>query len=367
VLAVLLSGPPARAAVAAPGSPPALRVMSVSPAPGARGVDGTDPVTVDFSAALATGSPVPSLHPSVPGSWSQSGAMLVFTPSVPFTPGQAVTLRIPGGQSGVRAADGGVLARHLDVRFRTQGWSTLRLQQILAQLRYLPLSWRPQPVPLPAAIIRPPATAPAGGAAASLASQLTAVYNPPAGAFRWRHAGYPASLTSLWRPGHRGLVLTGALMAFEADHHLPLNHTAGPGVWRVLLRALARGQTNPHGYSYAVADKSSPETLTVWHNGAVVLRSPANTGIAVSPTVDGTFPVYLRFQFTIMSGFNPDGSHYSDPVWWVSYFNGGDAVHYYPRASYGWPQSLGCVELPWTQAKQAWPYLTYGSLVTVVG
>jgi hypothetical protein len=40
-------------------------------------------------------------------------------------------------------------------------------------------------------------------------------------------------------------------------------------------------------------------------------------------------------------------------------------VHYFPRGSYGWPQSLGCVELNLSNAAQAWPYLTYGSLVTV--
>ena len=51
----------------------------------------------------------------------------------------------------------------------------------------------------------------------------------------------------------------------------------------------------------------------------------------------------------------------------VAYFNGGDAVHYFPRASYGSPRSLGCVELPRAAAQRAWPYLTYGSLVTVAG
>ena len=66
-----------------------------------------------------------------------------------------------------------------------------------------------------------------------------------------------------------------------------------------------------------------------------------------------------------MKGTNPDGKKYADPVSWVSYFNGSDAVHYYPRASYGFPQSLGCVELPNAQAEQSDPFLTYGSLVTV--
>jgi len=41
------------------------------------------------------------------------------------------------------------------------------------------------------------------------------------------------------------------------------------------------------------------------------------------------------------------------------------AVHWYPRASYGFPQSLGCVELPSSAAKTAWQYLSYGTLVTV--
>jgi lipoprotein-anchoring transpeptidase ErfK/SrfK len=42
-------------------------------------------------------------------------------------------------------------------------------------------------------------------------------------------------------------------------------------------------------------------------------------------------------------------------------------VHSMKRASYGTAQSLGCVELPLSEAKQAYPYLTYGSLVTVTG
>jgi lipoprotein-anchoring transpeptidase ErfK/SrfK len=116
-----------------------------------------------------------------------------------------------------------------------------------------------------------------------------------------------------------------------------------------------------------VASKSLPETLTIWHDGRQVFRSLANTGIPVSPTVDGTFPVYQKFRFQIMRGVNPDGSSYADPVSYVSYFNGGDAVHYFPRGSYGFQQSLGCVELPYSSAEQAYPYLTYGSLVTVAG
>jgi lipoprotein-anchoring transpeptidase ErfK/SrfK len=67
-----------------------------------------------------------------------------------------------------------------------------------------------------------------------------------------------------------------------------------------------------------------------------------------------------------MKGTNPDGSHYSDPgVPWVSYFNGGDAIHGFNRASYGSAQSLGCVELPPSEAAKVFPYTPIGTLVTV--
>ena len=57
---------------------------------------------------------------------------------------------------------------------------------------------------------------------------------------------------------------------------------------------------------------------------------------------------------------------YVDPgILWVSYFNGGDALHYYDRASYGSPQSNGCVEMPLTAAAKIWPYTPVGALVDV--
>ena len=67
-----------------------------------------------------------------------------------------------------------------------------------------------------------------------------------------------------------------------------------------------------------------------------------------------------------LSGINPDGSHYHDPgIRDISYFNGGDAIHAFPRASYGTPQSLGCVELPLAASAEIWPYTPIGTLVTI--
>ena len=76
--------------------------------------------------------------------------------------------------------------------------------------------------------------------------------------------------------------------------------------------------------------------------------------------------MYSHLQSTTMSGTNPDGSPYNDPgVLWVSYFNGGDALHYFPRGSYGSPQSLGCVEMELSPAAAVWPYTPVGAIVHV--
>jgi peptidoglycan hydrolase-like protein with peptidoglycan-binding domain len=272
-------------------------------------------------------------------------------PKTAFAPLTRVTVRVPAGKSGVTSAAGGVLASRVVTRFRVGSWSVIRLDQLLAQLDYLPLTWTPAP-----GAVNPAPTDASG--------QLAAAFSPPAGTFSWQH-GYPRELRTFWRQGKPGLVLQGAVMAFESDHLMTMDGVAGPAVWHALLRAEAAGQDNSHGYTYARASENSPETLTIWHDGHVVLRTLANTGIPAAPTTIGTAPVYLRYRFQIMRGTNPDGTKYADPVSFVSYFRAGEAVHYFPRGSYGFPQSLGCVELPYGTAERAWPYLTYGSLVTV--
>jgi hypothetical protein len=337
-----------------------LQVLSVSPGNGSRYANGGAPVKVVFSAPLAAGSPMPTLSPYIAGSWRVAGSTAVFTPNTGYLPHTKVTVSIPGGAHGVAAAGAtqqsttpglGYLPGAVKETYTTGSFSTLRLQQVLAQLGYLPLTWTP-----------------ARGAAvpANAREQLAAAYSAPQGTFSWP-SGYPGALHSFWKQGSGNLIDTGAIRAFENDQGLTMDGDAGQTVWRHLLTAIVKGQHNKNGYTYALASKASPETLTIWHNGRQVLHTLANTGISVAPTADGTFPVYLRYYYQVMKGTNPDGSKYADPVYYVAYFNAGDAVHYFPRYSFGSPQSLGCVELPWDAAKRAWPYLTYGSLVTVAG
>ena len=333
-----VAAPPARPAP----PPPPLRLLSVSPAAGSRGVDGADSITVTFNQPLPASAPLPRLSPAVAGAWQREGDAAVFTPQPGIPADTRETVMVSAGDGPVRSEQ--------KFSFTTAAYSTLRLQELFAQLGYLPMSW-----------------APAVGAATpdeSPAAQLAAAYQPPPGTFAWRH-GYPGALHSFWRQGSANLLDKGAIMGFEADHGLATDGVAGPRVWAELLRAAGTGAGNRHGYSYAIASQSIPETLTIWHDGRQVFSSPANTGISAAPTPVGTFPVYEKLPFQVMQGTNPDGSHYADPVQWVSYFEGGSAVHYIARGSYGYPQSLGCVELPYSAAAQAYPYLPYGTLVTV--
>jgi lipoprotein-anchoring transpeptidase ErfK/SrfK len=98
----------------------------------------------------------------------------------------------------------------------------------------------------------------------------------------------------------------------------------------------------------------------------VVASGPVNTGIPAAPTAKGVFAVFEHAPSVTMSGTNPDGSHYNDPgVPWVSYFNGGDALHGFLRGSYGSAQSLGCVEMPYAEAHDVYQYTPIGTLVSV--
>ena len=345
------SKPLSRVKTAAPPKP--LKLVSVSPGSSATNVNGADPIKVTFNAAVSSSSPMPRLSPSIPGSWQVSGDTATFTPQVGFMPETTVTVSVP---SGVKPASTSLSALETSktVKFTTGAYSTLRLQELLAQLGYLPYTWTPS-------------SSSGDIANGDAAGQLAAAYDAPSGTFSL-NGDYPSELTDQWAEGQNNMLDTGAVRAFEYNQGLTMDGIAGPEVWSHLLTAVSKDAKNPSGYSYALATQgSSDESLQVWHDGSRILDTPANTGIAAAPTADGTYPVYEKLQFQDMKGTNPDGSHYDDPVYWISYFNGGDAIHGFVRASYGWYQSLGCVELPPSTAQTIWPDLPYGTLVTVQG
>jgi hypothetical protein len=333
---------------------PAARspVLVSSPAPGAP-LTPAAPIRLTFSKPLAAvlGSARPKLSPRTRGRWRQADShTLVFVPSG-FGAGFATDLRVrlPRAVAVVgRAGRGLRTTRRLE--WTLPPGSLLRLQQLLAQAGYLPLDWRPSGPPV----------------ARSLRAELRAAVDAPKGRFSWRYPNTPGELRALWSAERSNEITRGAVMMFEHDHALAVDGLAGARVWHALLADAIAGKRRASGYSYVYVHSSVPQSLTLWHNGHTVLRSPGNTGVPAAPTQLGTFPVFEHIPVGTMSGTNPGGSHYDDPgIRYISYFNGGDAIHAFNRASFGTPQSLGCVELPLASAAKVWPYTPIGTLVTV--
>jgi len=325
---------------------PVPRTISVTPKPGAQGVTTGTRVRIVLSSPARAGAPMPTFVPPVAGKWSIDGAALTFIPSYGYVPWSKVRVNIPAA-----------LAQRTHWSFSVGPPPILRVQQLLAELHYLPLRF----------VLT--AGAPATGAAA-LAHEPRAASLVPSisqiGSFSWRYPDVPASLTSLWLTGQDNVVTTGAIMHFEDDVNLTADGLVEPQVWEALTQAVARRATNAVPYDYLMVSEALPEQLVVWRNGKTVYTSLANTGVPGAWTATGTFPVYARFSSTTMEGTDPDGYHYDvTGVPWVAYFNGGDAVHGYWRYGYGYPQSNGCVELPVDNAQVVWGMDPIGTLVTV--
>jgi hypothetical protein len=340
-------------------------VAAADPAPGSAHAGLNSPITLTFDepVARALGTARPRVSPATAGTWTEPDAdTLVFTPrGLGFGPGTAVSVSFDRPVTVVDGSSAGslVVAAAESYHFAVTQVSVLRLQQILAQLHYLPLDFTPAPG------VRSPTT---------LAGEVATLGSPLKGSFSWRWPSTPASLRAQWQAGSPTVVVKGALMAFMSATESSYNgYTADDETvgqladtsWQALLSAAAANQADPEPYSYVYVSETVPETLNLWENGRTALTTAANTGIPGYATALGTYPIYVRYTVNTMIGTNPDGSPYDDIVYWINYFNGGDAVHGFVRGSYGFPQSLGCVELPIPTAHVAFSHLAIGDLVTV--
>jgi L,D-transpeptidase catalytic domain len=295
------------------------------------------------------GAARPQLFPATPGRWRLIDPhTLVFQPTAlgfPVGSKVRVVLPAPVRLAGQRGSVKPTTTLHWSVPLG----STLRLQELLAQLGYLPVEWYADDPALSTA-----------------RSQLTAVVLPPKGQFVWRYPNTPPELQAQWKPGEWNSITRGAVMMFESTHDLAVDGLPGPKVWRALVGDALAGKRDTRGYNYVFVHRNVPQSMNLWHNGRVILSSPGNTGVPAAPTALGTFAVFEHVPVGTMAGTNPDGSHYNDPgIRWISYFHHGEALHSFNRASFGTPQSLGCVELPLAAAAKVWPYTTIGTLVTI--
>ncbi len=126
---------PAASSSARPLGLVSVSTTSLSQAGGAQGVDGAASIVVTYNEPPPAAAPLPRLSPAIAGSWQRTGDTEIFSPAVGYAAGTHVTVTVAGL--------GNTRTRSESSSFKTAQYSPLRLQEILAQLGYLPLSWAP--------------------------------------------------------------------------------------------------------------------------------------------------------------------------------------------------------------------------------
>lgn len=238
------------------------------------------------------------------------------------------------------------IARPRVVTIGDETASVLYLHEVLSELGYLPLEFVPT-------------------------TPVEAMYDlspdsPAIGLFRWRYPNVPDSLRQLWNPSTYNVLTKGAVMTFQLEHGLPVDGFAGPAVFRALQLSFELQLHARHPYRYVYVDQSIPQTVHVWQDGRWVFRAICSTGIQAAATHTGTHVIYLRTRSQTMDGISPSGRRYRvDHVPYVSFFYRGEALHGLVRPRYGFPQSVGCVEMSVADAKRLWELTDYGTLVTI--
>jgi len=381
--------------------PKPTEVVATDPASGAVGVVPTTTLVVKLSRPVAASVPPPTLSPPVAGSWAGCGTdELCFTPTAPFPAGVTESLVVPLSVRSVgrrataahrrtrsAATDASdrktVVSREFHLSFTAAAQSTGLAQVLLAQLGYLPLHLAQQLVPVAGAkpghgastASQDPVSAATTGvpeSATGSGASSTSEGSDPAAALTFRYSDIPPAVQAMWQPGVDNTMTQGALVQFERVHGIedgsypPYGTTVTPTVWQALVQASLTAAHDPDPYSVAEVSESSPEQLVLWSNGTTALTTLVNTGIVGGATPTGDYFVYLRYPEQTMHGYTTTGQPYVyRDVPDVNYFSGNFAIHGFQRASYGFPQSQGCVEVPLNEAPVIYSYLHYGSLVVI--
>ncbi len=144
-----------------------------------------------------------------------------------------------------------------------------------------------------------------------------------------------------------------AVMAYRKVNGMARTGTASPEVVRAVMRG--RGAFKPRfkeAGRHVEADLSR-QVLALVENGRVVRTYHTSSGTSATPTVIGSFRVYMKTP-----GVNNKGMLHS------SYFIRGYAVHGYPSVP-PFPASHGCLRVPNANARTIYDWLRIGDGVHV--
>ncbi len=127
--------------------------------------------------------------------------------------------------------------------------------------------------------------------------------------------------------------------------------------------ASAEAAPSPSGEAKEIVVDLSEQRVYMYENGSLARTMVASTGVAATPTVQGTFRIYLRYLKQDMYG--PD--YYLPDVPYVQYFYQGYGLHgTYWHNNFGTPMSRGCVNLTIADAEWLYSWASIGTLVRVI-
>lgn len=110
------------------------------------------------------------------------------------------------------------------------------------------------------------------------------------------------------------------------------------------------------------------QMLYAWEGGKIVYQTPVATGLPKSPTVKGTFKIYVKYETQAhMRGVSPYiGKYDFKNVPYVMYFHESYGIHgAYWHNSFGTRRSNGCVNVPIYAAKWLFEFAPIGTTVMV--
>lgn len=110
------------------------------------------------------------------------------------------------------------------------------------------------------------------------------------------------------------------------------------------------------------------QMLYAWEGGKIVYETPVATGLPKSPTIRGTFKIYLKYQNQpLMRGVSPyTGKYAYKNVPHVMYFHQSYGIHgVYWHNKFGRRASNGCVNVPLPAAEWLFNFAPQGTTVMV--
>ncbi len=120
------------------------------------------------------------------------------------------------------------------------------------------------------------------------------------------------------------------------------------------------------GYSKWIEIDISRQTLTLYLGNDVVASYLISSGRAATPTQIGEGRIYAKYPMQTMTGTINGEYYYVPNIKWVSYFNGGEAIHgTYWHSNFGHPMSHGCINMTEDAAKVVYDFAPIGTKVIV--